>query len=105
MVRPVSERQDCDLTLDLIAHQVEVFKAANNGYLYQCLLNSRIVQQVPLQRRVNTQNRRRWVKKPTTLLAHLGIVRLDQDDKQRPGHESLDIEEELLAFKLFLVGD
>jgi hypothetical protein len=72
--------------------------------LNQPCFHGGIAERVPLLQQVNAQHRLQWVWSPATLLALLGVVRFDQGDQRRPGHDRLHLSEELLAFGLLLGG-
>ena len=53
---------------------------------------------------MNPEHGGQWVRRLTALPSRLGVLRFDQGDQRRPGHDQLHLSEEFLAFGLLLGG-
>ena len=102
LLQQVAEGQDRGLIRDPVADQLDAGKAAHGGHLDQGLFHGWVAERIPLLQQVDPQHRRQRVRRPTSLLAALGVMGLDQVDQRLPGHHHLHLSEKLLPFGLLL---
>jgi hypothetical protein len=101
----VAEGQGGGLIRDPFADQIDPGEQPHRGQLNQSLLHGRLTEAVPQMHQVDAQHDHQWIEKPTTLLAGLGVVGIDQVNERLPGNDRIHVaQEDLLAGALLGYG-
>lgn len=103
-LQQVAEGQHRGLILNPVADQVDASKGMHGWPLDQRLFHRRITLRVQLLQQVDTQHRRQWIRRASTLLAGLGVVGLDQAEQCLPRHHHLHLRQGLLPLGQLLGG-